>query len=93
MSGSNGAGLTLRAALASTRYRRERAQRAAQESTTEGGEVERDDHGAGDEAARGEQPEGGGAEFAPTDHDGREEPDGSERAPGAGGPADGEHHV
>jgi hypothetical protein len=38
-------------------------------------------------------PRGCGAESLSTDHDRREEPDGSERAPGAGGPADGEHHV
>jgi hypothetical protein len=55
--------LTLRAALASTRYRRERAQRAAQE----GDAVERDDLGAGGEAAAGEQPAGGSSESDTSD--------------------------
>jgi hypothetical protein len=67
VSGSNGAGLTLRAALASTRARRERARRAAQGSITEGGEVEREPDGGGRSAAGREQPESGGAESVTSD--------------------------
>jgi hypothetical protein len=66
MSGSNGAGLTLRAALASHRWK------------TRGDEVERDDLGTGGSALGGEQSEGRGAESGPTDHD-RRKHDGDQR--------------
>ena len=76
MSGSNGAGLTLRAALASTRYRRERARRAAQEGMTKGGEGEREPDGGGGSAAVGEQPESRGTESGLDRSTEREEHDG-----------------
>jgi hypothetical protein len=85
LSSSNGAGLALRAALASTSAAR--VVREA-EAVTEGAEFERDDQRAGGAPASGEQPEGGGAESAHDQATDRKEQHGNQRPTEREGRAD-----